>query len=76
MLCFWFAFIVLIAALVASLPVFPHSRTWGYTPSALVLLLLVLLFFLWYWSWLPTYPAPESPTDPSTPVVPQAAVPR
>jgi hypothetical protein len=36
--------VVLILALTASLPVWPHSRAWGYYPSGLIgLVLLVLL---------------------------------
>ncbi len=41
--------IVLIIALVGSLPRWPHSRSWGYFPSGgvgLVLVVLLVLFLL------------------------------
>jgi len=39
--------IILIVALVGSLPTWPHSRSWGYYPSGglgLVLVIIVVLF--------------------------------
>lgn len=39
--------IILVILLVASLPTWPHSRSWGYYPSGglgLLLLILLLLF--------------------------------
>jgi Protein of unknown function (DUF3309) len=40
--------IVLIVALVGSLPIWPHNKNWGYYPigsvSAVILIILVLLF--------------------------------
>jgi len=42
-------FIVLILALIGSVPAWPHSREWGYYPSGgvgLVLLILLILFLL------------------------------
>jgi hypothetical protein len=40
--------IVLLAALVVSLPTWPHSKNWGYYPisgvSVVILIILVLLF--------------------------------
>lgn len=40
-------FIVLILALLGSLPTWPHSRSWGYYPSGgLGLVVIVLLLFL------------------------------
>ena len=41
--------IVLIIALIGSIPRWPHSRSWGYFPSAgvgLVLLILLVLFLM------------------------------
>jgi hypothetical protein len=41
--------IVLVLALVGSVPTWPHSRSWGYYPSGglgLVLVILLILFFL------------------------------
>ena len=40
--------VVLVAALVGSLPVWPHSKNWGYYPmggiGAVILVLLILFF--------------------------------
>lgn len=41
--------IILILALVGIIPVWPHSRSWGYTPSGgigLVVLILVILLLM------------------------------
>ena len=38
--------IVLVLLLLGSVPVYPHSRTWGYFPSGLLGLLLVILLVL------------------------------
>jgi hypothetical protein len=41
--------IVLIVALVGSVPKWPHSRSWGYYPSGglgLILVILLILFLL------------------------------
>jgi hypothetical protein len=41
--------IVLVIALIGSIPRWPHSRSWGYFPSAgvgLVLLILLVLFLM------------------------------
>ena len=41
--------IVLILALVGIIPVWPHSRSWGYAPSGgvgLIVLILVILFLM------------------------------
>ena len=38
--------VVLIIALVGSLPTWPHSRSWGYYPSGGVGLVLVILLVL------------------------------
>ena len=41
--------IVLIIALVGSIPRWPHSKSWGYFPSGIagiVLLVLVILYFM------------------------------
>jgi len=41
--------IVLVLFLVGVVPVWPHSRSWGYGPSGgigLILLILLILFFL------------------------------
>ncbi|MCU1728063.1 DUF3309 domain-containing protein [Pseudomonas sp. 7P_10.2_Bac1] len=38
--------IILILLLVGGLPVFPHSRNWGYGPSGLIGTVLVVLLIL------------------------------
>lgn len=38
--------IVLLVLLIVGLPVFPHSRSWGYSPSAIVLVVLVIVVVL------------------------------
>jgi hypothetical protein len=41
--------IILILALVGAIPVWPHSRSWGYAPSGgvgLIVLILVILFLM------------------------------
>jgi hypothetical protein len=46
---FFILTIVLIIALLGSLPRWPHSRDWGYYPSggiSLILLILVILFLM------------------------------
>ena len=38
--------IILILLLVGGLPVFPHSKSWGYGPSAIIGVILVVLLVL------------------------------
>lgn len=41
--------IVIVLALLGVIPIWPHSRSWGYYPSGLlglVLIVLLILFFL------------------------------
>lgn len=38
--------LVLLVLLIGGLPVFPHSRSWGYGPSGIVGVLLVVLLVL------------------------------
>jgi hypothetical protein len=38
--------IILILALVGVIPVWPHSRSWGYAPSGVVGLIVVILVVL------------------------------
>ncbi|BAP40754.1 DUF3309 domain-containing protein [Pseudomonas sp. 21LCFQ02] len=38
--------IILILLLIGGLPVFPHSRSWGYGPSGVVGTILVILLVL------------------------------
>jgi hypothetical protein len=44
--------IVLIVALVGSLPTWPHSRSWGYYPSGGIGLIVVILLILLVLGWL------------------------
>lgn len=39
--------IILALALIGALPVFPHSRSWGYAPGGVVGLILVIILILW-----------------------------
>ena len=38
--------VILVLALIGVLPRWPHSKSWGYTPSGLVGLILVVLLIL------------------------------
>jgi hypothetical protein len=38
--------VILLLVLVGSIPAWPYSRSWGYTPSGLLLVLLVALLVL------------------------------
>ena len=38
--------IILILLLVGGLPVFPHSKSWGYAPSGIIGTVRVVLLFL------------------------------
>ena len=38
--------IILILALVGIIPVWPHSRSWGYAPSGVVGLVVIILLIL------------------------------
>jgi hypothetical protein len=40
-------FIVLILALIGSVPAYPYSRDWGYAPSGGLGTLLLILLILW-----------------------------
>lgn len=40
-------FVVLILALIGSLPAWPHSRSWGYFPSGGLGLILVVLLIMY-----------------------------
>jgi len=39
--------IILVLALLGSLPLYPYSTGWGYYPSGGAILLLVLILLLW-----------------------------
>lgn len=38
--------IILILALIGTVPAFPHSRSWGYRPSGLIGVVLVVVLIL------------------------------
>ncbi len=44
---FWIILIILIVLLIASVPVYPYSRGWGYSPAGLLLLVALILLLLW-----------------------------
>ncbi|PCC70064.1 Protein of unknown function [Nannocystis exedens] len=57
MVGFWLV-ILLAIALLATLPAYQHSRSWGYYPSGIIgLMLLVLISLMWFgliafsWPW-------------------------
>jgi hypothetical protein len=39
--------IILILILIGVIPVWPHAKSWGYTPGGIVGLILVILVILW-----------------------------
>lgn len=44
--------IVLVLLLLASLPTWPYSRTWGYTPGGLIGAILIIVLILWLLGYL------------------------
>jgi Protein of unknown function (DUF3309) len=38
--------VILVLALIGVLPTWPHSKSWGYTPSGIVGLILVVLLIM------------------------------
>ncbi|MFC5705252.1 DUF3309 family protein [Aeromonas eucrenophila] len=38
--------IVLVLLLIGAIPSWPHSRSWGYTPSSLIGLVLIIMLIL------------------------------
>ena len=42
----WIILIVLVLVLLGVLPVFPHSRSWGFLPGGLVGLILLVVLIL------------------------------
>jgi Protein of unknown function (DUF3309) len=40
--------VVLIIALIGSVPTWPHSRSWGYYPTGSIVLLLLILLTLYF----------------------------
>jgi hypothetical protein len=70
---FWtFLFLLLLALLVAVVPVWPYSRRWGYAPTAVAVVVLVGLLVLSYIGYIGPWQqagppfveaAPESPEE-------------
>jgi hypothetical protein len=52
-MCFWLLMILLFASLIASAPVYPYSRRWGYGPTGGIGVFLLILLLLWWFAWLP-----------------------
>jgi hypothetical protein len=44
--------VVLILALIGALPLYPHSRRWGYGPSGIVGTIVLVLVVLWLVRWV------------------------
>ncbi len=58
-MCFWLLIMFLVFSLVATAPVYPYSRRWGYAPSSGLTVFLLILLLLWWFASLPgwgTYP--------------------
>jgi hypothetical protein len=47
--------IILIIAVIGSLPVFPHSRGWGYFPGGTLGVIVLILVILYLTGHLPRY---------------------
>ena len=68
--------IILIVALLGTVPAWPYSRGWGYGPSGILGLLLVILIVLLMMGILPFAMMSETTTHPiSTPTVTHPVVP-
>jgi hypothetical protein len=48
----WIILIILILALLGSVPAWPYSRGWGWTPSGLIGFLLLILLIVWLMGWI------------------------
>jgi len=48
----WIVLIVLVLALLGSVPTWSHSRRWGWTPSGIIGFLLLVLLVIWLLGWL------------------------
>ena len=48
----WIIVIVLVLALLGSVPTWRYSRRWGWTPSGLIGFLLLLLLIAWLIGWV------------------------
>lgn len=77
---FWvFLALLLLALLVAAVPVWPYSRRWGYVPVSIAILVVLVFLMLTYIGFIgpwtqPGPPflveeelAPESPAEPTIP---------
>jgi hypothetical protein len=61
--------LLLVMLLLAALPAYPYSRTWGYGPSGLASVLLVVLIVLLLFGALPWGWGPDPVVVPNRPVV-------
>ena len=43
----WILIILLVVLLIGTIPAYPYSRGWGYSPAVVVLLILAVLLLLW-----------------------------
>jgi hypothetical protein len=48
----WILLIILVLALLGSVPAWPYSRRWGWRPSGIIGFLLLLLLIAWLAGWL------------------------
>ncbi len=57
--------LILIVLFAATVPVYPYSRRWGYSPMSLILLIvafwLILIYFGWIAMWWPETAMPVPP---------------
>lgn len=65
--------VLLIVLLVATLPVYPYSRSWGYYPTS-VLAVLLIVFFVLVWVgyatlWYPWAPVDIEPAREGSPII-------
>jgi hypothetical protein len=42
----WIILVVLLLLLIGALPVYPHSRSWGYAPGGVLGLILIVVLIL------------------------------
>jgi uncharacterized BrkB/YihY/UPF0761 family membrane protein len=58
--------LLLVVLLVATIPVYPYSRGWGYYPtSVLALILIVYLLLIWFGLVALWYPWPAAEVEPT-----------
>ena len=80
---FWvFLALLLVALLIATVPVWPYSRRWGYAPVSIAILVLLVFLVLTYIGYIGPWqqagppflveegPIPEEPAEPTIPAEP------